>query len=173
MQSGRTPSRRWTVIIGLLVALAVVILLPVLAMQWDRQLGVVSLGSFRWLGLVPICLGALLGVWSCAIFVSRGDGTSAPWDPPRRFVIAGPYQYVRNPMMLGAFAVLFGEAVVAESLGILLYLCLAVAVTSWYVVAIEERGLEIRFGDTYRVYKERIPRWLPRLPRKGQSDAHA
>lgn len=166
MQSGPTPSRRWTVVIGLLVGLTVLVLLPLVMTKWDRHLGVVSLGSFRWLGLFPICLGALLGVWSSTIFVMRGDGTPAPWDPPRRFVVAGPYQYVRNPMMLGVFAVLFGEAVVAESLGILLYLCLVVAVTSWYVVAIEEKGLEVRFGDTYGVYKERIPRWLPWLPRK-------
>ena len=81
--------------------------------------------------------------------------------------MGGPYQYVRNPMMLGVFVILFGEAIVAESLGILLYLCFAVVVTSWYVVAIEEKGLEVRFGDTYRVYKERIPRWVPCLARKG------
>lgn len=167
MQSGPTLSRPWTAIIGLLVALTVLILLPLVMTKWDRHLGLVSLGPFRWLGLILICLGALLGVWSSSIFVTRGDGTPAPWDPPRRFVVGGPYQYVRNPMMLGVFVVLFGEAIVAESLGILFYLCLAVVVTNWYVVAIEEKKLEVRFGDTYRVYKERIPRWVPCLSRKG------
>lgn len=161
MQSGPTPSRRWTAIIGLLVALTVLVLLPLVMTKWDRHLGAVSLGPFRWLGLILICLGALLGVWSFTILVTRGDGTPAPWDPPRRFVVSGPYQYVRNPMMLGVFVVLFGEAIMVESLGIFLYLCLAVVVTRWYLVAIEEKGLEVRFGDTYRVYKERIPRLLP------------
>lgn len=80
--------------------------------------------------------------------------------------MAGPYQYVRNPMMLGVFATVFGEAVLAESLAILLYLGLVVSVVCWYVVAIEEKGLEIRFTDTYVVYKERVPRWLPHLRRK-------
>jgi protein-S-isoprenylcysteine O-methyltransferase Ste14 len=43
---------------------------------------------------------------------------------------------------------------------------LVVSVVCWYVVAIEEKGLEIRFTDTYVVYKERVPRWLPHLRRK-------
>jgi protein-S-isoprenylcysteine O-methyltransferase Ste14 len=70
-------------------------------------------------------------------------------------------------MMLGVFAILLGEAVVAESLAILLYLGLVVGVVYWYVVAREERGLEARFGDAYLVYKERVPRWLPPLPRSS------
>lgn len=147
--------------------LTVLVLLPLLVAQWDRHLVAVSLGPIRWLGLVPIVVGVLLGVWSSALFVTQGEGTPSPWNPPQRFIVAGPYQYVRNPMMLGAFAVLFGEAVVAESLGILLYLCLVMGIACWYVVAIEERRLVVRFHDTYLVYKERVPRWLPQLLRKG------
>ncbi len=30
----------------------------------------------------------------------------------------------------------------------------------------EERTLESRFGDGYRAYAARVPRWLPRLPRR-------
>jgi protein-S-isoprenylcysteine O-methyltransferase Ste14 len=69
--------------------------------------------------------------------------------------------------MLGVFAVLLGEVMLAESVAILFYLCLVVGVVCWYVVVIEEKALEVRFGDAYRVYKERVPRWVPRLSRKG------
>jgi protein-S-isoprenylcysteine O-methyltransferase Ste14 len=162
---GPIPSRRWTWLVGLLLALAVLILLPLLVTKWD--LVTVSLGPFRWLGLVPICFGAPLGIWSAILLVTRGEGTPAPWDPPQRFVLAGPYRVVRNPMVLSAFAVLVGEAVLAESVAILFYLCLVTVVTRWYVVAVEEKELEVRFGDAYRVYKERVPRWVPRLVRKG------
>ena len=30
----------------------------------------------------------------------------------------------------------------------------------------EERTLEARFGDAYRAYAARVPRWIPRLPRR-------
>lgn len=140
------------------------VFLPVLITYWQGP--AVPLGRWRWLGLVPICLGAMLVAWSAVLLVTRGEGTPAPWDPPQRFVLAGPYRYVRNPMMLGLFVILFGEAVVAESVAMLLYLGLVAGAVGWYVVAIEEKGLEARFGDAYRVYKERVPRWLPRLPRR-------
>ncbi len=158
--------RRWTIVVGLVLGVTVSILFPLLVTKWDRHLVEVSLGPFRWVGLVPISLGVILVVWSAALLFTRGGGTPAPWDPPQRFILAGPYQYVRNPMMLGVFATVFGEAVLAESLAILLYLGLVVSVVCLYVVAIEEKGLEIRFTDTYVVYKERVPRWLPHLRRK-------
>lgn len=158
--------RRWTIVVGLVLAVTVSILLPLLVTKWDRHLVEVSLGHFRWVGLVPISLGVILVVWSAVLLFTRGEGTPAPWDPPQRFILAGPYQYVRNPMMLGVFATVFGEAVLAGSLAILLYLGLMVSVVCWYVVAIEEKGLEIRFTDTYVVYKERVPRWLPQMRRK-------
>ena len=37
------------------------------------------------------------------------------------------------------------------------------------VIAGEERYLEQRFGDEYRRYKERVPRWLPRLRHGNRS----
>lgn len=164
---GQAPSRRWTIVVGLLLAMTILGFVPLLVTTWDRHLVAVSFGPLRWVGLVPICFGLTLAIWSAVFLFTRGGGTPAPWDPPQRLTLAGPFQYVRNPMMLGAFVVLFGEAVLAESLAILLYLGLVVSVVSWYVVAIEEKGLEIRFGDTYLVYKECVPRWLPQLPRKS------
>lgn len=164
---GRVPSRRWTLLAGVLLAFTVLVVLPLLVTTWDRQLVAVSLGLLRWLGLVPICLGATLGIWAALLLVTRGEGTPAPWDPPQRFVLAGPYQVIRNPMMIGVFAVLLGEAVLAESVAILIYLSLVIGVVCWYVVVIEEKGLELRFRDAYQVYKERVPRWLPRLVRQG------
>ncbi|MFQ5881220.1 MAG: methyltransferase family protein [Candidatus Methylomirabilales bacterium] len=162
----RILSRRWTWLIGPLLPLTVLVLLPLLITRWDRHLVVFSLGPFRWLGLLPICLGVSLGIWSAFLLLTRGEGTPAPWDPPEKFVLAGPYQYLRNPMMLGGFLTLSGEAIVAQSLAILLYFLLVMSFACWYVIAVEEKELKARFGDTYLAYKECIPRWVPRLTRK-------
>ena len=36
-----------------------------------------------------------------------------------------------------------------------------------YIPTVEEPGLEERFGEDYRLYKENVPRWIPRLkPRR-------
>ena len=42
--------------------------------------------------------------WCIGTFVTKGQGTPAPFDPPREFVASGPYRYVRNPMYIGALA---------------------------------------------------------------------
>ena len=164
---GQAPARHWTIVVGMLLVLTILGFLPLLVTKWDRHLVSVFLGPFRWVGLVPICLGAILGVWSAVLLWARGGGTPAPWDPPQKFILAGPYQYVRNPIMLGAFGILLGEALLAQSSAIVLYLGLMASVACWYVVAFEEKELEMRFGDTYLVYKARVPRWLPRLRRRG------
>jgi protein-S-isoprenylcysteine O-methyltransferase Ste14 len=55
------------------------------------------------LGCVVIGLGVLLVYKTISLFATVGDGTLAPWDPPRRLVVRGPYRHVRNPMISGYY----------------------------------------------------------------------
>jgi protein-S-isoprenylcysteine O-methyltransferase Ste14 len=120
-------------------------------------------GMIRWAG-VPIFLsGLLLGGWSARIFFTFGQGTPAPWDPPKRFVLMGPYRHVRNPMMLGGFMMIFGETLLFGSLPILAYLAALILFGHIYIVAHEEKELARRFGHPYLAYKRYVPRWLPRF----------
>jgi hypothetical protein len=48
------------------------------------------------MGIALIAAGRTLGSACIATFVSRGEGTPAPMDPPRKFVAAGPYRFARN-----------------------------------------------------------------------------
>src|SRR5262249_53759254 len=67
------------------------------------------------LGSALLALGTGLFAASLRHFMREGRGTLAPWDPPRRLVVRGPYRYVRNPMISGVLLVLFGEAAVLLS----------------------------------------------------------
>ena len=57
----------------------------------------------------------LFGLYICwvtiSLFTSYGQGTPAPWAPPKILVTIGIYRYVRNPMMLGVWCVLLGETI--------------------------------------------------------------
>jgi protein-S-isoprenylcysteine O-methyltransferase Ste14 len=57
-------------------------------------------------GLLAIALGLALFAASLRRFAGDGRGTLAPWDPPRRLVVRGPYRFVRNPMISGVPRVL-------------------------------------------------------------------
>ena len=97
------------------------------------------------------------------LFATRGEGTLAPWDPPRKLVVEGPYRHVRNPMISGVWFLLAGEALILGSVGIAIWLAAFAAANMVYMPLVEEPGLERRFGDDYRAYKRAVPAWIPRV----------
>lgn len=85
------------------------------------------------------------------------------WRPARRppaLVTAGPYRFTRNPIYIGFVLVYFGLSIVLTSVWILLLLFPVLLILQRGVVQREEAYLERKFGDAYRAYAERVPRWL-------------
>ena len=80
-------------------------------------------------------------------------------QPPDRLLTSGPYAYTRNPMYLGHLLFLTGLVVTSRSPVALLCFLWQLARLSDRVRVDEER-LETKFGDDYRAYVTRVPRWL-------------
>jgi protein-S-isoprenylcysteine O-methyltransferase Ste14 len=113
-------------------------------------------------GLVLGLAGLALFSACLAGFATRGEGTLAPWDPPRNLVVAGPYRFVRNPMISGVIVVLFAESLLLRSLPHALWASIFFAANLVYIPLVEEPQLEARFGDDYRRYRQHVPGLLPR-----------
>ena len=119
-------------------------------------------GPLFWLALAVGAAGLALFIWTVWLFRRRGEGTLAPWDPPKRLVVSGPYRHVRNPMIAGVLFMLLAEAVLFNSLAVFLWaLVFFLANTLWFALY-EEPSLARRFGDDYLRYKAHVRRWLPR-----------
>ena len=116
-----------------------------------------------WVGLAVGAVGLALMVWTVRIFITFGQGTPAPWDPPQKLVVRGPYRYVRNPMITGVLLFLMMEAFLLRSWPITVWLVVFLVANMIYFPLSEEKGLERRFGDAYRQYSAHVPRWIPRL----------
>jgi len=116
-----------------------------------------------WIGILAITAGIGLAIWTSRLFLSVGEGTPAPWDPPRKFVVLGPYRYVRNPMIIGVLLILMGEALLLHSALIAAWMLVFFLLNAIYFPAIEEKDLERRFGNPYREYTKNVRRWIPRL----------
>ena len=116
-----------------------------------------------WVGVASGCIGLVSAVWTVSLFSKYGSGTPAPWNPPTRFVVRGPYRHVRNPMIIGALLMLVAESLILRSLPVAFWAVVFFAGNAVYFPLSEERGLEARFGDSYREYKANVPRWIPRL----------
>lgn len=119
----------------------------------------------RFAGFAIVVFGGLLGLSCVLTFALIGRGTPAPFDAPQEFVAVGPYRYVRNPMYVGAVAVIIGAGLILRSPAALAVAVLFVVLAHLFVVLYEEPTLERRFGDSYSQYKEMVHRWLPRAPR--------
>jgi protein-S-isoprenylcysteine O-methyltransferase Ste14 len=77
----------------------------------------------------------------------------------------GIYARVRHPRYTGVAFSLMGVALITNYLALYVVTVLSI-VALWVVAALEERELMDRFGEAYRAYRSRVPRFLPR-PRGG------
>ena len=119
-------------------------------------------------GILVFAAGFALFVWCLTLFIRVGRGTLAPWDPTKKLVAAGPYRFVRNPMITSVIAMLLGEALYLGSRVILGWVLTFFIINCVYFVLLEEPGLERRFGDDYLRYKSAVPRWFPRISGSGR-----
>ena len=118
-------------------------------------------GNF--LGFIILGFGLSILVWCVRDFYVSGKGTLAPWDPPKKLVTVGLYQYIRNPMYVGVIFILFGWVIITASpivLGFTLFLSLAFHLR---VKIHEEPWAEKNFTSEWLTYKKNVPRWLPQL----------
>jgi protein-S-isoprenylcysteine O-methyltransferase Ste14 len=115
--------------------------------------------------LLFVDAGVILLYLTLSLFIKKGDGTIAPWNPTSELLLDGIYGYVRNPMITGVFLVLTGETIILGSVLVAAWTILFVLANLIYIPLIEEPALAERFGKQYLVYKENVPRWIPRLCR--------
>jgi protein-S-isoprenylcysteine O-methyltransferase Ste14 len=112
-------------------------------------------------GLAVAALGEAFRFWGVghASYETRVTGNvGAP-----RLVTSGPFGYVRNPLYIGNMLLYTG-------FGIMSAVPWLVAITLvWFIfqyhmiVSREEEFLASKFGEEYRLYRQAVPRFIPRL----------
>ena len=146
----------------LFVAL-VLVFLPAQVLSWSGMTRPVGIGVPQVVGALVVVAGAALALWCVVAFALVGRGTPAPFDPPRRLVVQGPYRFVRNPMYLGAGTALAGAALFFQSLPLVGFTALFLLSTHLFVRWYEEPTLRRTFGEVYQAYCRKVARWRPRL----------
>jgi protein-S-isoprenylcysteine O-methyltransferase Ste14 len=150
-----------TLFIGL-----VLVYLPGRCLSWSGIVAPATTGLPQVAGMIMVAIGTVIALWCVFTFVFIGKGTPAPFDPPRKLVIGGPYRFVRNPMYIGAGMTLAGAALYYESLSIFIYTGLFFLITHLFVVLYEEPTLRRTFGNEYEAYFRRVRRWIPKRSKK-------
>jgi protein-S-isoprenylcysteine O-methyltransferase Ste14 len=170
--TGSRRKRGFLIPFGLLVfglSLAAVIALGLYTDNVLRMPGLLpgSLGVS--IGVVLLVLGSMLCAW-CVLRFKKAKGTPVPFNPPTELIIAGPYVWMRNPMVTGVFTGLFGIGLILHSVSIVfIWTPLYILVHVIELKKVEEPELELRFGAAYADYKRQVPMFIPRPWRRGRA----
>ena len=116
-----------------------------------------------WICLAVFVAAGSTGICSAMMFAVHGKGTPLPLDATTRFVVMGPYRFIRNPM--AACGILQGVCVGAAMQSIVVVLYSLADCVVWHIYARpwEEADLEARFGEDYTRYKAAVHNWVPRV----------
>jgi protein-S-isoprenylcysteine O-methyltransferase Ste14 len=137
--------------------------LPSRVLLWSGIVRPTTMEAPQIAGIVIASIGAAIAVWCIVTFAWIGKGTPAPFDPPRRLVVRGPYRFVRNPMYIGGALALAGAVLFYRSLFLLAFCCFFLLAVCLFVLFYEEPTLRRTFGPDYEAYCHRVHRWLPRI----------
>src|SRR5438132_12126649 len=124
--------------------------------------------SYNYAGVVPLLGGVALRFWASSTIFNTGNGTPLYTRPAKALVTTGPYRLIRNPLYLGGFLIYLGILIVIPSLFLAILGLFGLPITYVGIIR-EERGLETRFGEDYRRYKQSVPGWIPRISSSNSS----
>jgi protein-S-isoprenylcysteine O-methyltransferase Ste14 len=135
-----------------------------IALGWVAPLGVLA----RLPQAPRIAAGGLTCLIGLAMMIAarrefrRGGTNAVPSKPALALLTTGIFAWTRNPMYVGGGFLLIGVALVFALDWVPLLYLPSLLLLHVGIIRREERYLERKFGDEYRAYKARVPRygWL-------------
>lgn len=157
--------RLFALVVGALIfPISIPIILVILFPRMDKIIGIGSFyagyGNIA-IGVIAIILGGFLAFRTIIAQIKLASGTPFPMLPTKKLLIIGPFKYCRNPMTLGTIFAYSGVAILVGSYTALLAVFIFALMLLAYLKLIEEKELEMRFGEEYLEYKKNTPFILP------------
>lgn len=130
----------------------------------DRLVNLVMIIAFIYSVFLPLRLGEAWFYAGISVFLSglvllviaSINFATTPLDVP---ITKGLYRYSRHPMYLAMFLVILGVSVTTASWLFFLFFLIFITLVN-IEVASEERFCLEKYGDAYRDYMDKTPRWI-------------
>jgi protein-S-isoprenylcysteine O-methyltransferase Ste14 len=112
-------------------------------------------------GIALIILGIILVALARRELRRYGQPTD-PGCPTDKIVTTGVFSFSRNPLYLGGICILAGLASALNLPWVIILLLPAFIACHSILIAPEEQYLAGKFGEEYRLYTEKVGRWIGR-----------
>ncbi len=119
-------------------------------------------------GIILMWAGAALAIYCTILMFIYAKGTPLVTSSPQKILVRNIYAYIRHPMMWALFIVVLGEALTFGQYILFIWLIAMSRIIYLVVVNYEEPQLENRFGEDWKEYCQKVPRWLPRFNFRNQ-----
>jgi protein-S-isoprenylcysteine O-methyltransferase Ste14 len=161
------PQRLIATLGGIILFTLIIPLLIISASRWlDKTVGIarIHFGMVNTIigGLVFV-IGLVFAAWSILTQILFARGTPLPMMPTQSLLTSPPFSYCRNPMSGGALMMYYGICIGLGSISGMVIVSLLVGIAAFYLKKVEEKELEMRFGQAYLDYKARTPFWIPKF----------
>ena len=142
-----------------LVFIPVVLVVIFVRPGWDEQSYedfFIEAGGFLFL-----LAGLIIRIW-CTFYIGGRKS--------KELITTGPYSLCRNPLYMGTFVLTIGIGLSFANLLMCVLVPLIVVPVHLVVVRLEESRLEEAFGEQFRAYKQKTPRFWPRFSSYNSPD---
>lgn len=119
-----------------------------------------QLSVWNLLGLIPVLIGTFGLLWGVAVHSAQSaQGIEMELDKSY-LLMRGMYAFSRHPMYLSEMILILGWTIFYGSIAVLAVSLVWFLFFTFYAMPNEERVLEAHFGEAYREYKQKVPRWF-------------
>lgn len=112
-------------------------------------------------GYLFLLAGLIIRIW-CSLYIGNRKS--------KELIVEGPYSICRNPLYIGSFLLAIGVGLCFENWLILLLIPAIVIPVHIITARAEETNLELKFGEQYQMYKQKVPRFWPRFSNYNSPD---
>jgi len=112
-------------------------------------------------GYLFLLAGLVIRIW-CSFYIGNRKS--------KEIIAEGPYSICRNPLYIGSFLLAIGVGLCFENLLILIVVPVIIIPVHIIAARMEEAHLESKFGEQYRMYKQKVPRFWPHFSNYNSPD---
>jgi protein-S-isoprenylcysteine O-methyltransferase Ste14 len=113
----------------------------------------------RWVGWALFVTAPVLAIAGVRTF-RRHQTAVNPLGKVTMIVDSGPFRYTRNPMYLSLLVSYLGATLAFRLPWAMVLLVPVFLALHFGVILAEEQHLENTFGEPYRLYRQRVRRWM-------------